>query len=53
MSQNEALEYKNNGNRNFKQNNFEQAAEDFTRAINLNPNDAEVYLTRGIAYCNP
>jgi len=50
MSQNEALEYKKSGNQNINKNNFEQAAKDFTQAININNNDAEAYLGRGTAY---
>jgi len=50
MSQNEAFEYKQSGNQNLNKDNFDQAIADFTKAINLNPNDAESYLCRGIAY---
>jgi len=50
MSQNEAFEFKKSGNQNFNKNNFDQAIADFTKAISLNPNDAEVYYSRGAAY---
>jgi tetratricopeptide (TPR) repeat protein len=50
MNQNEALEYKYSGNNNFNKGNYDQAIADCTQAIRLNPNDAEVYVTRGAAY---
>jgi len=50
MSQNEALKYINSGNENLSKDNFDQAIVDFTKALELNPNDANVYYYRGLAH---
>jgi tetratricopeptide (TPR) repeat protein len=50
MNQNEALEYINSGDQNLNKGNYEQAAEDFTQAIKLNPNDAGLHYKCGVAH---
>jgi len=49
MSQNGA-EYKISGQQNLNNGNFDQAVTDFTQAIGMNPNDAELYYCRSIAH---
>jgi len=42
--------YSNRGIAYAKLNKYEQAIEDFSKAIELNPDDAEAYYNRGLAY---
>ncbi len=46
----EATEYKEKGNKSFKDKNFDEAIENFTAAIKLKDNDATFYCNRSIAY---
>ncbi|MCX5697998.1 MAG: tetratricopeptide repeat protein, partial [Candidatus Omnitrophica bacterium] len=43
-------EYFNRGLAHGNQGNFPQAISDFTKAIEINPNDAEAYYNRGLVY---
>jgi tetratricopeptide (TPR) repeat protein len=45
-----AFTYTNNGNANKNKGNWDQAVEDYTSALRLNPNNAIAYCNRGIAY---
>ena len=41
--------YYNRGFAHFRHRNYNRAVEDYTKALELSPNDAEVYFDRGIA----
>ncbi len=45
-------EYFSRGNDYSKQGNFTQAVSDYTKAIEINHNDANIYNNRGLAYKN-
>ena len=47
-----ATEYKNLGNQAFKENKFQEAADYFTKAIEINPNDHVFYSNRSGAYAS-
>jgi stress-induced-phosphoprotein 1 len=47
-----ATEYKSLGNDAFKNKNYEQAIEHFTKAIEFNPNDHVFYSNRSASYLN-
>ena len=46
----EAVRYYNSGREYYNLSNYDMAITDFTRAIRLNPGDANYYLWRGAAY---
>jgi stress-induced-phosphoprotein 1 len=47
-----ATEFKNLGNQAFKDQKFEEAADYFTKAIEINPNDHVFYSNRSGAYAS-
>ena len=44
--------YYNRGSAYGNQGNYAAAIADFTKAIQINPQDANAYINRGLAYCN-
>ncbi|EGR31769.1 stress-induced protein sti1 family protein, putative, partial [Ichthyophthirius multifiliis] len=52
MSLDQATEYKNQGNKAFQENRFEEAVDLFTKAIQINPNDHVYYSNRSGAYAS-
>lgn len=40
----------NRGNVNFKNNKYQEALEDFSKAIDLNPDNAQIYIARSAVY---
>jgi tetratricopeptide (TPR) repeat protein len=49
---NDALALFNSGNANLKQKRYDRAIEDYTAALRLDPNLAETYTNRGVAYAD-
>ena len=47
-----AEEYFNQGNKMYKEKNFEEAIAVYTKAIELNPNKPSYFYNRGISYAN-
>lgn len=52
MSLEQATVYKNEGNKAFQENRFQDAVDAFTKAIEINPNDHVFYSNRSGAYAS-
>ena len=45
-------DYIKSGDNNYNKGNFQEAIIDYTKAIEIYPNDAKIYINRGVSYAN-
>lgn len=52
MNETEALRLKEEGNQAYKNREYQKAINCYTKAIHINPNDANFYSNRALSYFN-